>query len=96
VVRIVLTFISYAFYLSLLLLVWLLISSFVERSSIALALSTFAWFFFVTIIPNVATMVPDFVGDGASVYQRVGGKCPGPAGSAPGAGGAQLHPDAEL
>jgi ABC-type transport system involved in multi-copper enzyme maturation permease subunit len=71
VVRIVLTFISYAFYLSLMLLVGLLISSFVERSSIALVLSTFAWFFFVTIIPNVATMVPDFVGARASVYQRV-------------------------
>jgi len=71
VVRIALIFLSYAFYLSLMLLVGLLISSFVQRSSIALVFSTFAWFFFVTIIPNLATMVPDFVGNRASVYQRV-------------------------
>lgn len=70
VVRIALIFVSYGLYLSLMLLVGLVISSFVQGSSIALVFATFAWFLFVTIIPNVATMFPDFVGARASVYQR--------------------------
>jgi hypothetical protein len=67
--RIGLLFALYGAYLSLMLLVGLVISSFFQRSSIALVFSTFAWFFFVTIVPNLATMIPDFVGDRASVYQ---------------------------
>ncbi len=67
--RIALIFVLYAVYLSLLLLVGLVISSFVQRSSIALVLSAFVWFFFIAIVPNLATMVPDFVGDRARVYQ---------------------------
>ncbi len=57
------------FYLSLMLLMGLVISSFVQRSSLALVFSAFVWFFFVTIVPNLATMIPDFVGDRARVYQ---------------------------
>jgi ABC-type transport system involved in multi-copper enzyme maturation permease subunit len=59
----------YALYLSLMLLVGLVISSFVQRSSLALVFSAFAWFFFVTVVPNLATMIPDFVGARARVYQ---------------------------
>jgi ABC-type transport system involved in multi-copper enzyme maturation permease subunit len=59
----------YALYLSLMLLVGLVISTFVQRSSLALVFSAFAWFFFVTVVPNLATMIPDFVGDRARVYQ---------------------------
>jgi ABC-type transport system involved in multi-copper enzyme maturation permease subunit len=69
VVRIALIFVLYAVYLSLLLLAGLVISSFVQRSSIALVLSAFLWFFFVAIVPNLATMLPDFVGNRARVYQ---------------------------
>jgi hypothetical protein len=68
-VRIVLIFSGYGLYLSLMLLVGLVISGFVQRSSIALISATFLWFFFVTIVPNLATMVPDFVGGRARVYQ---------------------------
>ena len=67
--RIAPIFVLYAVYLSLLLLVGLVISGFVQRSSIALVLSAFVWFFFVAIVPNLATMVPDFVGDRGRVYQ---------------------------
>lgn len=70
VVRIALIFCAYALYLSLMLLVGLLVSSFAQRSSLALVFVTFFCFFFVTIVPNLATMIPDFVGDRASVYQK--------------------------
>jgi len=70
VLRTALIFLSYVLYLSLMLLVGLAISSFIQRSSIALIFATFFWFFFVTIVPNLATMVPDFVGQRASVYQK--------------------------
>jgi ABC-type transport system involved in multi-copper enzyme maturation permease subunit len=70
VVRMALIVLSYVLYLSLMLLVGLAISSFIQRSSIALIFATFFWFFFVTIVPNLATMVPDFVGHRASVYQN--------------------------
>jgi ABC-type transport system involved in multi-copper enzyme maturation permease subunit len=70
VVRTLLIFASYGLYLSMMLLVGVVISSFVQRSSIALVFATFFWFFFVTIVPNLATMVPDFVGNRASVYQQ--------------------------
>lgn len=69
-VRIGLIFLAYGAYLSLMLLVGLVISSFVQRASLALVFVTFFWFFFVTIVPNLATMVPDFVGNRASVYQK--------------------------
>jgi ABC-type transport system involved in multi-copper enzyme maturation permease subunit len=69
-VRIALIFLAYGVYLSLMLLVGLAISSFAQRSSLALLFVTFFWFFFVTIVPNLATMVPDFVGNRASVYQK--------------------------
>jgi ABC-type transport system involved in multi-copper enzyme maturation permease subunit len=69
-VRIGLIFLTYALYLSLMLLVGLVVSSFAQRSSLALVFVTFFWFFFVTIVPNLATMFPDFVGKRASVYQR--------------------------
>ena len=68
--RIGLIFLAYGLYLSLMLLVGLVISSFAQRSSLALVLVTFFWFFFVTIAPNLAQMVPDFVGQRASVYQK--------------------------
>jgi len=67
--RIGLILIFYALFLSLMLLVGLVISSFVQRSSIALVFATFVWFFFVTIVPNLATMLPDFVGKRAGVYE---------------------------
>jgi ABC-type transport system involved in multi-copper enzyme maturation permease subunit len=69
IARLGLILIFYALYLSLMLLVGLVISSFVQRSSLALVFSAFAWFFFVTVVPNLATMIPDFVGDRARVYQ---------------------------
>jgi hypothetical protein len=69
VFRIGLIFVFYALFLSLMLLVGLVISSFVQRSSIALVFATFVWFFFVTIVPNLATMLPDFVGKRAAVYE---------------------------
>jgi ABC-type transport system involved in multi-copper enzyme maturation permease subunit len=69
-VRIGLIFLAYGIYLSLMLLVGLVISSFAQRSSLALVFVTFFWFFFVTVVPNLATMVPDFVGHRASVYQK--------------------------
>ena len=68
--RIALLFLAYGLYLSLMLLVGLVISSFAQRSSLALVFAAFFWFFFVVIVPNLATMIPDFVGDRASVYQR--------------------------
>ena len=68
--RIGLIFFFYALYLSLMLLVGLMISSFVQRSSIALIFSTFVWFFLVAIVPNLATMIPDFVGSREQVYQQ--------------------------
>jgi hypothetical protein len=68
--RIALLFLGYGLYLSLMLLVGLVISCFAQRSSLALVFAAFFWFFFVVIVPNLATMVPDFVGDRASVYQR--------------------------
>ncbi len=68
--RVALMFASYALYLSLMLLVGLLISSFLARSSVALVVATFAWFLFVTVVPNLATMIPDFVGSRASVFQQ--------------------------
>jgi ABC-type transport system involved in multi-copper enzyme maturation permease subunit len=68
--RMALIFVSYALYLSLMLLVGLVISSFAQRSSIALVFATFAWFLFVTVVPNLATMVPDFVGNRANVFQQ--------------------------
>ncbi len=68
--RIALIFCAFALYLSLMLLVGLVVSSFAQRSSLALVFVTFFWFFFVTVVPNLATMVPDFVGDRASVYQK--------------------------
>ncbi len=67
--RIGMIFLLYALYLSLMLLIGLVLSSFFERSSIALVFATFVWFLFVTIVPNLATMIPDFVGNRASVYQ---------------------------
>jgi len=66
--RLALLFLAYAVYLSLMLLVGLLISSFVQRSSVALVGATFVWFFFVAIAPNLATMLPDFAGRRAEVY----------------------------
>ncbi len=66
--RIALIFASYAVYLSLMLLIGLLTSSFVQRSSIALVFTTFIWFFSVAVVPNLATMIPDFVGSRAQVY----------------------------
>ncbi len=66
--RIALIFASYAVYLSLMLLIGLLTSSFVQRSSIALVFATFIWFFCVAVVPNLATMIPDFVGRRAQVY----------------------------
>ena len=69
ILRIGLIFLLYALYLSLMLLIGLVVSSFFERSSIALVFATFIWFLFVTIVPNLATMIPDFVGNRASVYQ---------------------------
>jgi len=66
--RLFLLFLAYAAYLSLMLLVGLLISSFVQRSSVALVFATFVWFFFVAIVPNLATMIPDFVGRRAEVF----------------------------
>ena len=59
----------YALYLSLMLLVGLVISSFAQRSSLALVFAAFAWFFFVTVVPNLATMIPDFVGERGRIYQ---------------------------
>src|SRR2546422_675508 len=38
-------------------------------SPLALVFSTFVWFVFVTIVPNLATMLPDFTGDRARVHQ---------------------------
>jgi ABC-type transport system involved in multi-copper enzyme maturation permease subunit len=70
IVRIGLIFFFYALYLSLMLLVGLVISSFVQRSSLALVFSTFVWFFLVAIVPNLATMLPDFVGSREQVYQQ--------------------------
>jgi ABC-type transport system involved in multi-copper enzyme maturation permease subunit len=67
-VRIGLIFLAYGMYLSLMLLVGLLISSFVQRSTIALVFATFLWFFFVAIVPNLAVMIPDFVGNRAGVF----------------------------
>jgi ABC-type transport system involved in multi-copper enzyme maturation permease subunit len=67
-IRIGLIFAAYAVYLSVLLLVGLVTSSFVRRSSIALVFSTFIWFLFVAVVPNMATMIPDFVGSRARVY----------------------------
>ncbi len=67
--RIGLIFLFYALYLSVMLLVGLVISSFVQRSSIALVFSTFAWFFFVAVVPNLATMIPDFIGERGRTYQ---------------------------
>jgi ABC-type transport system involved in multi-copper enzyme maturation permease subunit len=69
-VRVALIFLAYGIYLSLMLLVGLVISSLAQRSSLALVFVTFFWFFFVTVVPNLAMMVPDFVGHRASVYQR--------------------------
>jgi hypothetical protein len=68
--RIALIFLAYGVYLSLMLLMGLVISSLVQRSFLALVLATFFWFFFVTVIPNLATMIPDFTGARASVYQQ--------------------------
>jgi ABC-type transport system involved in multi-copper enzyme maturation permease subunit len=68
--RIGLIFLAYGLYLSMMLLVGLVVSSFAQRTSLALVLVTFFWFFFVTIVPNLAQMVPDFVGQRASVYQK--------------------------
>jgi len=68
IVRLGLLFLAYAAYLSLMLLVGLLISSFVQRSSIALVFATFIWFFFVAIVPNLATMIPDYVGKRGEVF----------------------------
>jgi hypothetical protein len=59
----------YALYLSLMLLVGLVISSFAQRSSLALVFAAFAWFFFVTVVPNLATMIPDFVGERGRIHQ---------------------------
>ncbi len=66
--RIALIFASYAVYLSVMLLIGLLTSSFVQRSSIGLVVATFIWFFSVAVAPNLATMIPDFVGRRAQVY----------------------------
>jgi predicted small integral membrane protein len=68
IVRLGLLFLAYAVYLSLMLLVGLLISSFVQRSSVGLVFATFVWFFFVAIVPNLATMIPDFVGKRGEVF----------------------------
>jgi ABC-type transport system involved in multi-copper enzyme maturation permease subunit len=68
IVRLGLLFLTDAVYLSLMLLVGLLISSFMQRSSVALVFATFIWFFFVAIVPNLATMLPDFVGKRAEVF----------------------------
>jgi len=68
-IRIGLMFLFYAIYLSLMLLAGLVISSAFQRSSLALVFSTFVWFVFVTIVPNLATMLPDFTGDRARVHQ---------------------------
>lgn len=68
VARISLLFLSYAIYLSLMLLVGLLISSFAQRSTIALVAATLVWFFFVTVVPNLAVMIPDFVGSRGQVF----------------------------
>jgi len=59
----------YALYLSLMLLVGLVISSFAQRPSLALVFAAFAWFFFVTVVPNLASMIPDFVGERGRIYQ---------------------------
>lgn len=68
-VRIALIFLFYALYLSLMLLVGLVLSSFAQRASLALVSATFVWFFLVAIVPNLATMVPDFVGAREQIYQ---------------------------
>jgi ABC-type transport system involved in multi-copper enzyme maturation permease subunit len=68
IVRISLLFLTYAIYLSLMLLVGLVISSFAQRSTIALVAATLVWFFFVTIVPNLAVMIPDFIGSRGQVF----------------------------
>ena len=70
IVRIALIFALFALYLSSMLLAGLVVSSLTQRSSVALVFSTFAWFFFVTIVPNLATMIPDFAGDRPRIYQQ--------------------------
>jgi len=70
IVRIGLIFLLYALYLSLTLLAGLVISSFVQRSSLALVFATFFWFLLVAIVPNLATMAPDFVGTREEIYQE--------------------------
>jgi ABC-2 family transporter protein len=69
-IRIVLLSGCYVLYLSLMLLVGLGISGISQRPSIALVTATFVWFVFVTVIPNLASMVPDFSGNRTAIYKQ--------------------------
>jgi ABC-type transport system involved in multi-copper enzyme maturation permease subunit len=66
--RLALLFLLYVLYLTVMLLMGLVVSAFVHRSFVALVFCTFAWFLFVTIVPNLTSMIPQFTGRRGQVY----------------------------
>jgi len=69
--RLGLLFLLYVLYLTVMLLLGLVVSAFVHRSFVALVFCTFAWFLCVTIVPNLASMIPQFTGQRGQVYDAV-------------------------
>jgi hypothetical protein len=69
--RLALLFLLYVLYLTVMLLMGLVVSAFVHRSFVALVFCTFAWFLFVTIVPNLTSMIPQFTGQRGQVYDAV-------------------------
>jgi ABC-type transport system involved in multi-copper enzyme maturation permease subunit len=68
-VRLSLLFLLCGLYLTVMLLVGLVVSAFSQRSFVALVFCTFTWFLFVTIAPNLASMIPQFTGRRGQVYE---------------------------